>query len=93
MDNLQDKDLAVVGTPHVPPIVYYLFADMLGYNINVNRGDEKDCQYTLVSRNGFTFYFNTYANAYLQNIQFYLIDSALMQCVGRARLINNSRKV
>ena len=93
MDSLQDKDLAVVGTPHVPPVVYYLFAFLLGYNTNVGRTDEKDCQYNLVSRNGFTFYFNTYFhNAYLQNIQFYLIDSALMQCVGRARLINNERR-
>lgn len=93
MDNLQDKDLAVVGTPHVPPVVYHLFAFLLGYNTNVGRTDDRECQYNIVSRNGFTFYFNTYFdNAYLQNIQFYLIDSALMQCVGRARLINNERR-
>lgn len=93
IDNLQDKDLAVIGTPHVPPIVYFLFASLLGYNTNTGITDERDCKYSLVSRNGYTFYFNTYFdNVYLQNIQFYLIESALMQCVGRARLINNSKR-
>ncbi|MBQ4515751.1 MAG: hypothetical protein II978_03065 [Clostridia bacterium] len=90
LDNFQDKDLAVVGTPHCPEIVYSLLASILGFNIN---NVEKD--YRLIRRNGFEFYFQSFSlNFMLCEIQLYMIESVLMQCIGRARLINNpDRKV
>lgn len=90
LDNFQDKDLAVVGTPHCPEIVYYLLCTVLGFNTN---NVEQD--YRLIRRNGFEFHFQSYSkNFMLCEIQLYMVESVLMQCIGRARLINNpDRKV
>ena len=90
LDNFQDKDLAVVGTPHCPEIVYYLLASILGFNTN---NVEQD--FRLIRRNGFEFYFQSFSlNFMLCEFQLYMIESVLMQCIGRARLINNpDRKV
>lgn len=86
LDNFQDKNLAIVGTPHCPPVVYYLMANVLGLNTNVSSTEHRP-----IERNGFNFYFNTYSeNQELAEIQLYLIESVLMQAVGRARLVNNA---
>ena len=92
LDNFQDKDLAVVGTPHCPEIVYYLLCSAIGLNVN---DVDKDNHYRIIRRNGFEFHFPSYSlNFMLCEVQLYMIESVLMQCVGRARLINNpDRKV
>lgn len=90
IDAFKGQDIAVIGTPHVNPTVYLLFANALGKKPKLN-----DCrttmQYTKIKRNGFEFYFNTFSNDdILQEIQLYLIESELIQAVGRARILRNN---
>lgn len=88
LDNIQEKDLAVVGTPHCPEIVYSLMCSVLELDIN---NAEQD--YRLIRRNGFEFFFQSFSNNFmLSEIQLYMIESVLMQCIGRARLINNPNR-
>lgn len=87
LDSLKGQDIAVIGTPHVNPTVYLLYANAMGKKPRLN-----DCRttmkYTKIRRNGFEFYFNTFSDDdTLQEIQLYLIESELIQAIGRARII------
>lgn len=87
LDGFKGQDIAVIGTPHVNPTVYLLYANAMGKKPRLN-----DCrtsmQYTKIRRNGFEFYFNTFSNnEILQEIQLYLIESELLQAIGRARIL------
>lgn len=47
-------------------------------------------KYFPVTRNGYEFYFMSYQkNPMLQEIQLHMVESELVQAVGRARLVNN----
>lgn len=88
LDNIQDKNLAIIGTPHCPPVVYTLRAKAAGLSVN-----QSNLEYRRIIRNGFKFYFNTYSNdSDLMEVQLYHIESVLHQAVGRARLVNNSHR-
>lgn len=85
---LDGEDIAVVGTPHLNELVYKLYAVALGIDIA-----DSEMRYQEIKRNHFRFYFMTYNNPGLRNIQLWLIESELEQAIGRARLLRNKKKV
>ena len=87
LDAYKGQDIVSAGTPHVNPSVYLLMANVLG-----KRPKCKDCkstmEYTRIKWNGYIFYFNTFSDdPILQEIQFYLIESELVQAIGRSRAL------
>ena len=87
LDSLKGQDICVVGTPHVSEIVYLLFANALGLKPKLN---DATMHYTKIKRNGFEYFFNTYSNdLLLREIQISIIESELIQSIGRARLLRN----
>lgn len=86
-DTLNGKDIAVVGTPHLPNFVYFLYAKALGVTLT-NR--DNSTSYQLIEWNGFKFKFNTYDNEDLRAIQLSLIESELVQAVGRNRTLRQN---
>ena len=89
-DILKGKDIAVVGTPHRDNIQYLLTAKVLGINFKTT---ETTMSYQKIEYNGFKFKFNCYDNEELRNIQLALIESDLVQAVGRARTLRTDAKV
>ena len=90
IDEFKGQDIAVIGTPNVNPTAYLLLANALGKKPRLN-DTRTSMQYTKVKRNGFEFWFNTFSNDdILQEIQLYMIESELIQAVGRARLLRNN---
>jgi hypothetical protein len=88
LDEFNGKDLVIVGTPHVNNAVYFLFAAQLG--IKFDMFDSFTFSYQEVHRNGYIFDFNTFSeNKDLQEIQFFFIESELLQAIGRARILRN----
>ncbi|RAV22653.1 hypothetical protein [Paenibacillus contaminans] len=84
-DVLNGENITIVGTPNLNPISYILFASALNYTIG---HDDNKMEYKPVVRNGFRFYYQTFGlNDKLQEIQFYLVESELIQAVGRARAL------
>jgi hypothetical protein len=82
-NDYEKQDIIVAGTPHFPDHVYKLLALTLGFEFDI---DAKP-QYQEVEHNGYKFWFTTYNDEILRDIQFWLIESELLQAVGRARLI------
>ena len=89
-DSMRGQDLAVVGTPHRNPVQYLLTASVMGI-------DFKTTQTTVTNQkieyNGFRFKFKCFDNEELRNIQLSLIESDLIQAVGRARTLRTSAHV
>lgn len=83
-DKLRGKDIAVLGTPHMNPIVLALYTSVLG--MQVRASDFNKIGQKCVNHNGFRFWFNAYDNEDLRLLQFYFIESDLRQAVGRARV-------
>ena len=86
-DFLAGENLAVVGTPHMNECVYKFMAYYMGGKT------DGALHFRPVEHNGFKFWFSTYENELLRHIQFWLIESELEQCVGRARLLRNECNV
>ena len=84
IDVLAGKNIAIVGTPHINHTSYLLYAHAL--NVNPLPSDTT-MRYMKVRRNGMEFYFFTFVDEILREIQLYLIESELLQAVGRARLL------
>lgn len=80
-NHLEGKDIVVAGTPHKPEFVAKLFGMHLGIDIHDTLSTRE------ISNNGYKFWFMTYANPSLRDIQLWIIESELEQCVGRARLL------
>lgn len=90
-DELSGENISVIGTPHINPLRYLLFSSALGYKVRI---DDSILSYQPVSRGNYRFYFQTYSNNdFLRDIQFYMIESELMQTIGRARTLKNKCKV
>lgn len=92
IDAYGGQDLVVVGTPHVNVVVYMIYAHVCG----INKPIVMDLEYVNVIRNGFEFSFSTFnshdlskTGELIREIQFYLIESELIQAVGRARALRN----
>ncbi len=89
-DTLAGEDLVVAGTPHRNNIEYLLLAKVLG--IDFNTTDTK-MSYKEIEYNGFKFMFNCYDHPELREIQLGLIESDLIQAVGRARTLRTNATV
>lgn len=89
-DELKGKDLIVLGTPHINPIKYLFIAAALGFDVN---SMNQKMRFQEAERNGFGFKFNTYDNEILQKIQMDLIETELIQAVGRARTLREDCEV
>jgi hypothetical protein len=87
-DCYKDKPLAVVGTLHVNPATYILYAKSLGMDL---KPEDYRLGMRRVQRNGLDFNFYTFENETLRNLQFYFIERELRQAIGRARLIRNPK--
>ena len=79
-DNLKGKDIVVMGTPHLPEYVYLFWAKLCGINHQPDKIKQR-----IVERKGLKYNFMTFENKELQNIQISLIESEIIQAVGRAR--------
>jgi hypothetical protein len=86
-DTLKGQNIVVVGTPHRNNVVYFLTAAVLGEKLNPN-----DMMMSLqkIEYNGFRFKFNCYSHSTLRSIQLSLIESDLIQAVGRARTLRTN---
>ncbi|MCL2034477.1 MAG: hypothetical protein FWG94_07070 [Oscillospiraceae bacterium] len=85
IDSLRGNKLNVIGTPHQPEWVYKLFAYAMGKEFD----ETATLSYQPVRHKGFQFHFMTFGkgNELLRNIQFWMIESEIVQAVGRARLL------
>lgn len=89
-DGMKGKDMAVVGTPHRNNIEYFLTAKVLGIDF---RTTDTTMSHQKIEYNGFRFKFNCFDHEDLRNIQLSLIESDLVQAVGRARTLRTSAHV
>lgn len=89
-NDLKGKDMMVIGTPHINPIVYLFHAEYIG--IDTNKIDQK-MDYQTIQHNGMQFKFQTFNDPELRNIQLNLIEGELIQAVGRARTIRTDAQV
>lgn len=88
-DKLKGMDIVVSGTPHIPTHVYRLMAAAIGIEFTT-----VDFQLTpqIIQHNGYKFRINTYEHTELRNIQFYFIESELIQATGRNRTLRTDAK-
>lgn len=89
-DSMKGQDMAVVGTPHRNNIEYFLTASILGIDY---KSTDTTMSHQKIEYNGFRFKFNCFDNEELRNIQLSLIESDLIQAVGRARTLRTSAQV
>jgi hypothetical protein len=82
------KDILIIGTPFLEDFVVPIWADTLGIDFTTTEMNH----YTVV-RHGYEFTIFTYADLVLREIQFKWMESLIIQAVGRARLVNENRKV
>lgn len=87
IDAWKGKDIAVVGTYHRNNAYYLLLASAMGYRFTK---EQTMMTQQWVQYKGIRFYFMTYSEPVLQNIQISLIESELLQAVGRARTLRES---
>lgn len=83
-DDLKGCDIAVVGTPHKPVYVYFFYAKICGIELG---GSDNNLSNRVIEWNNFRFSFFTFDNPDLREIQLSLIESDLLQAVGRNRTI------
>lgn len=84
-DAFNGSDIAVVGTPHLNDVVYRLFA----YAAGIDPNGETELKTRQVEYGDFRFCFKTFATKDMQQIQLSLIESELLQAIGRARPLRN----
>lgn len=84
------KDIAVIGTPHIPTYVYRLIAAAMSIEFTA---EDFKLEPQWVKHNGYKFRFMTYAHEGLRSIQFYFIESALVQACGRNRSLREDATV
>ena len=89
-DTLNGQDIAVVGTPHFNNVIYVMYAKALGLKVKPN---DMIMSYQMIQYGGFKFKFMTYDNLELRNIQLGLIESELIQAIGRARTLRTDATV
>ena len=81
-NELEGTNIGVVGTPHMHPSLYKMYATAFGCNANGH-----EMKLLEVKHNNYKFWFYTFEDKLLQMLQFWLIESELIQSVGRARLL------
>jgi len=85
LDEFKGQHIAIIGTPRLHPIKVKTMADAFGFQY-VDE-DLKRLQRHIINKNGYRFPFYTYDHEDLREIQHWLIESELIQCVGRARTL------
>jgi hypothetical protein len=83
-DSLKGMDMNVLGTPHLHTSTYLLIANSIGLRLKPN---DLIMDYQSVEWNKFKFKFNTYSHPDLREIQLSMIESELLQAIGRARAL------
>jgi hypothetical protein len=81
-DELKGQDIAVVGTDNKPLYVYFFYAKIIGMDLKTS---DNILDVRIVDWNGFKFKTMTFENEILRNIQLSMIESELIQAVGRNR--------
>ncbi len=89
-DSFNGRDIVVLGTPHLNNVVYSLYGKILGLNVD---GMDTKMRYQKIEWNGFKFMFMCYSDKELRDIQMSLIESELVQAVGRARTLRSDATV
>jgi hypothetical protein len=89
-DKLKGQNITILGTPHQNPLVYLCYAKAI--NLDIDSKDQVMCEQQ-VDWKGIRFPFMTYSDEDLRNIQLSLIESELIQAVGRARPIRTEAEV
>ena len=89
-DKMKGQDLAVVGTPHRNTSEYLLIAKVLGIDFKTT---DTTMSVQKIEYNGFRFKMNCYDHEELRSIQLALIESELVQAVGRARTLRTDATV
>ena len=88
LNDLEGRDIAIVGTPHYPPVLYRLMALALGRDTSCFSFVRA---YATVQHNGFEFTFFSFVDSKdLLDLQLWLIESQLVQAIGRARVLRNN---
>jgi len=87
---LAGEDLVVVGTPHRNNIEYVLLAKVLEVDFKTS---DISMGFNEIEYNGFRFMFNCFDHPELRKIQLGLIESDLIQAVGRARTLRTDATV
>jgi hypothetical protein len=85
-NDLTGKNIAVIGTPHKHVSLYLSIAYSLGYELS---GDFS-MKFQIVERNGYKFKCMTYVDQILRDIHLWVVESELIQAVGRARLVRKN---
>lgn len=83
-DELKGKDINIIGTPHINNVVYMLIGKVIGLNLKI---DDFQISYRMIQWGDYKFKFNCYDNDDLMSIQLSLIESELIQAVGRNRTL------
>jgi len=89
-DGLKGIDLAVVGTPHRNNVEYVLMSKVMGIDFSI---DDLTMSHQTIEHGGFRFKFNCFDHPDLRGIQLALIESDLIQAVGRARTLRTDARV
>lgn len=89
-DTLAGQDITVVGTPHHSNVEYLMIAKVLGVEFKTS---DNSMSHRKIEYNGFRFKFNCFDNEELREIQLAIIESDLIQAVGRARTLRTSATV
>lgn len=93
LDRLKGKDIAVIGTPHLPHFCYMLYFLALNIELTINDICGISTTNQLITFNRKKCWFNTYDNPLLQSIQLELINDRLTQLIGRARALRTDATV
>lgn len=89
VDYMKAMDMLVIGTPHANNMAYIMYALGVGYNVSF----DETLKYQKIDRNGISFWFMTYEDPNLREVQLYLIENELYQAIGRARTLRTDATV
>lgn len=89
-NDYKGKDINVLGCPHRANPQYFLMGKELGANVDKYN---RQIRMQTVTTENFRFSFNTFDNEDLRQIQLSLIESELIQAVGRARALREDSRV
>jgi hypothetical protein len=86
-DSLNGNSINVVGTPYPSPNQVFIIAAAMG--LDYLTADHVNTTTLVINRNGYRFKLNTFEDPNLQAIQCALIESNLIQAIGRSRILRN----
>ena len=88
LNDLEGKNIIVMGTPFIHSDIYKLIAAALGADCN-SEDFKDDLKMRRVEYNGYSFKTMTSKDPIIQAVELHSIFSQLEQAVGRARLLNH----